>query len=77
MSLGSVQSCFNLGHPSIQSVSVTSLHIQFFGRKEKGAPDPPIEHISGSPTIKERLFSLSFTVSPQAFFQVFINGTKC
>jgi len=53
-----------------QSVSVTSLHIQFFGRKEKGAPDPPIEHISGSPTIKERLFSLSFTVSPQAFFQV-------
>ena len=59
------QSC-----PSTQNVKVTSLHIQFFVRKEKGAPDPPIEHISGTPSIKERLFSLSFSVSPQAFFQV-------
>ena len=61
--------------PFIQSVKVTSLHIQFFVRKEKGAPDPPIEHISGSPSIKERLLSLSFSVSPQAFFQVILSNT--
>jgi hypothetical protein len=53
-------------------VKVTSLHVQFFERKEKGAPDPPVLHVAGTPTITERLFNLSFSVSPQAFFQVTI-----
>ena len=28
-----------------------SLYIQFFGQKQKGSEDPPIELLSGSPTI--------------------------
>ena len=35
-----------------------------------GDPDPAIELIHGSPTITERLFDLSFRVSPNSFFQI-------
>ncbi len=49
---------------------VTSLSVQFLGRRVKGEPDPPIELLHGQPSIRESLMGLSFKISPQAFFQV-------
>lgn len=49
---------------------ITSINIQFFGQRQKAMPDPPVECLHGVPHIKETLMNLSFTVSPQAFFQI-------
>ena len=60
------------------SLEVSSLHIQFFGQKEKGSDDPPIELLSGSNSISETLMGgkLIFHISPQSFFQVNVEGAE-
>lgn len=55
---------------------VSSLHIQFFDRKQKDLPDPPVETLHGTDTITEQLFNLKFRISPQAFFQVNTLGAE-
>jgi len=49
---------------------VTSLNIQFFGQRQKGQPEPPVDCLAGEESIKEKLINLNFKVSPQAFFQI-------
>ena len=50
---------------------VTSLYIHLSpARKEAGVPDPAPELLWGEPTIQEQLMGRSFSISPQAFFQV-------
>ena len=49
---------------------VTSLNIQFFGQRQKGQPEPPVDCLAGEESIKEKLVNLNFKVSPQAFFQI-------
>jgi len=50
---------------------VTSLFIHLSpARKEAGVPDPAPELLWGEPTIQEKLMGRSFSISPQAFFQV-------
>ena len=49
---------------------VTSLNIQFFGQRQKGKPEPPVECLKGKTFIEERLMDLTFKISPQAFFQI-------
>ena len=60
------------------SMEVSSLHIQYFGQKEKGSDDPPIELLSGSNSISETLMGgrLIFHISPQSFFQVNVEGAE-
>merc|ERR1712029_841518 len=53
-------------------------YIQFFGQKQKGCDDPPIELLCGAPAITETLMGdkLRFEISPQSFFQVNIEGAE-
>ena len=60
------------------SLAVSSLHVQFFGQKEKGAEDPAVELLSGSACISETLMKekLTFNISPQSFFQVNVESAE-
>ena len=49
---------------------ISSLYFQALGTKKSGE-DPPVEHLSGSTHLQERLCGLNFSISPLAFFQVF------
>lgn len=57
---------------------VSSLHVQFFGQKEKGSEDPPFELLSGTSSISETLMDekLAFQISPQSFFQVNVESAE-
>ena len=59
-------------------IEVSSLHVQFFGQKEKGSEDPPVELLSGSACISETLMDqkLKFQISPQSFFQVNVESAE-
>lgn len=48
---------------------ISSLYFQALGAKKSGE-DPPVEHLSGSTHLQEKLCGLNFSVSPLAFFQV-------
>ena len=41
-----------------------------------GGPESPIELLSGSPEIVEKLFNLEFMISPTAFFQINTLGAE-
>jgi len=49
---------------------ISSLYFQALGAKKSGE-DPPVEHLSGSTHLQEKLCGLNFSVSPLAFFQVY------
>jgi len=50
---------------------VSSLFVQFSpARKSHNEADPAPELLYGEPCIQEKLFKLTFNISPQAFFQV-------
>jgi len=56
---------------------VTNLFLSLSpARKSQGMVEPQPELLSGDPVITEKLFDLSFSVSPQAFFQVNTKGAE-
>ncbi len=50
---------------AMEEAGVTSVHLQFLGARIKGEPEPPIEHLGGTPTITQKLNGLDFRISPQ------------
>lgn len=62
-------SCIASFNYQMFSPSLSSLNCSFTGLSMPGS-DCPIVTLQGAPFIEERLFDLSFRVSPYAFFQV-------
>jgi len=57
------------GQDGKDSSGISSLYFQAMGAKKSGE-EPPVEYLSGSTHLKEKLCGLQFSVSPLAFFQV-------
>ncbi|KAG1674637.1 tRNA (uracil-5-)-methyltransferase A [Nymphon striatum] len=54
---------------------ITSLFLQLFTKRISGE-EPPLYHLSGEKFIREKLFDLTFHISPEAFFQVNTLGAE-